>query len=324
MKTFIKHSVVFCSILGVILSGVIVVSHMSDRNIFLMDIQLSKWGILKQGKNWRSIIMGDSRGLAMNKEKAVADQYDLFNFCTVIIGGIHPYCYFLRTYLKYNNPPKVIFMTFLETTFSTDSGLFRQPPIAFGDGQLYRASRYYSLAGLFTEPIFKQFSSVRWQVLATRLFPNKCYVKILEPLWLKEKYLDMNTGFAAINGKHVWKPTEPVLDEMSRPYVPSALHIESMREFLAIAKEHGIEVVIVHIPTPQSLYDTQIQTGFFTEYFAILDRLSAEFPDTLKIGNKPYPYPDELFSDYHHLNDAGAERYNSAEFLELLEKYAGK
>ena len=324
MKTFLKASTLFIGISILLMAVVIIASHKSDRSVFLMEIQLSKMARIAGGDSYTNIIMGDSRGLATNYDKTTAKKYDLYNYSMVIIGGFHPYVYFLEKYLKHNKPPKVIFFTFLLETFSTKSGIFTEPPREFGSGALYRASRYYAFLDLFRDPIFSTFSFARLQLIATRVFPNKFYVKLLEPLWLKEKFLDLETGFATINGKHIWPAPAGAVEKMSQPFAVSELNMNLMRQMLTNARQNKIKVVVMNIPMPESLYKRRIETNYFESYYSALDTLQQEFSDVLVIGNKPYPYPNKYFSDYHHLNDEGAKLFNSGDFIELLRKFAAQ
>ncbi len=92
------------------------------------------------------------------------------------------------------------------------------------------------------------------------------------------------------------------------PFGVKEMNDRYFKRILAMAKQRGVEVFWVTMPTPQNALNVRSNVHYEQDMLAYLRQFEAS--GQLHILQGPFTvYPDSLFRDWLHLNEAGAVRF---------------
>jgi hypothetical protein len=98
-----------------------------------------------------------------------------------------------------------------------------------------------------------------------------------------------------------------VEDFLRHPFVVDETNDYYFRQIIALAKAHGVEVFWVTLPSPRQVIEARASSGYEPALLEYLGQFEARGDLAILRGNFG-EYPDEMFRDGLHLNEAGAIR----------------
>ncbi len=270
------------------------------------------------------IIMGDSRFMGINAKwlegdlsAALGRKFRVYNYA-MLNHGIRAYVLLLRKYLRGHRPPKYILFGSAPLGITGEWAVDREP----GRNQaLHYLAQIYTLPEMWSVLPVRAWGTVllvemerlsklvlyREAIKKAINRPEYFFVDYLTPAI---RFLDKNNGGLIIGGfvtltdddiresKYFHTPLE-VDPQMERWY----------REFFALAREHGITVLIANSPIAQVLYEEREANGSNERYERLVAAWQSDFDNVRVIPPLMQPYPVEDFKDWHHLNLEGTYKY---------------
>ena len=315
-----------------------------SRGAFLDDVfpvAVRKQQAMTDGQDPEDIlIMGDSRYFSIRPdsvEQAFGPDFEARNF-TWPFFGVDAYVYTMESYLEYNPPPRIILTSFMPNYISIPTEFLR-----LGEVQLMADRAFLSLPSY---PLFKSLlDDGRWR-LAWDLFeytampPSATYrngiqralSSILEGEgWPKRpereaSWLEQYEEHGAIllfedevNGPNAvqnyidnYTPLELFED-------PEVLSI--FEEFLEIADQNDVPVVLVNTPLPNVVVDYYEEKGILEAYRGHIAAFQKRHENLYIVEPLIRRFPNDHLGDLGHLNRAGDERFHEI-FPAVLEKEA--
>ncbi|MBD3170060.1 MAG: DUF1574 domain-containing protein [candidate division Zixibacteria bacterium] len=315
MKRFLKRLTLFASIFIILQIPLLLISWHLDKNQLSMHIELDKLERIKQAGDHDILIMGDSRAFAMNRDAEFASANSIYNLSLANPGGLYPYPYLLKRYLKYHKPPSAIILSFIPLMLTDEWDIFAED-VDLTAATFYRSARLYSISDMLTEPVFREHPMTVARMLLRYLSPNKIYEKL-------KFNSDINgykpeTGYFTVRETKEWN-FDPDVYLLNTPLEISDKAVLFMDYFLSIARDNDIPVVLYNMPIPESVYRIRSEDGFYSKYFQVIDEMAAKYPNTLTVYREIEYYPDNYFIDGSHLNEKGAVKFNHSDFVDIVQ-----
>lgn len=244
-----------------------------------------------------TLIMGDSRALAMNRfgEKGA------YNYAMTYYYGMGFYPYLLRRYLKANPPPKVIILSFIPESLCEKQDYAVSPTSA----------RVFSFRDLLKDPKLRKDRKKLKEMLLNRFDINRYYANPYD-----RSLFDPQTGFLIFRRDFHYKKTFLLVpDDRFRI---TDVSLEYLREFLDLAQANHIQVIIYFMPISEMAHRIP---QFYDEFSRKIKEVAAQFPWAYFV--RPYSkedlYPLDYTIDGTHLNDKGALHFNGTRFKNLMQ-----
>ncbi len=98
-----------------------------------------------------------------------------------------------------------------------------------------------------------------------------------------------------------------VPDFLRQPFLVDEMNDHYFRQIMALAKAHGVEVFWVTLPSPRQVIEARASSAYEPALLEYLRQFEARGDLTILRANFG-EYPDEMFRDGLHLNEAGAIR----------------
>lgn len=290
--------------LGVIVLGAYFsISAMSspDFSIYVQRFKIKK---MERGENFKKIILGDSRALAMNHFSLP----DTYNYAMSYWGGMYPYPFLLKRYLKYNRPPETLIVSMIPETF-------------FAENDYEITNRTEHLFPSSPVEIVRQLRN-DWPATVKRLKAKYLQGNIFEPK-VDKTLLDKQSGFAIFHRTRRYEPFPGAkfieMTDQDGPWTPSGIAMGQFDDLIVLARQNNIRVVVYFMPIPELYYD--LNFCFFQTVQAMVADLEKKYPDVRFI--KPYTkddlYPYDIFVDSSHLNLEGVERFTKTRFVDVIQ-----
>lgn len=273
-------------------------------------------------KTYNTIILGDSRALAINY--AAPPDSDIYNYSFSNAGGLYPYPCFLQKYLRKNAPPQKIIWSFIPLMLTNEWEIF-QDNIEKRDSELERAAFLYQVSDI----LFPLFQNIFWQNPATmesllkkKIDINFKYLKNYviedyEPQHNQQLFNEKTGGLIFAESVRWQYSPDTYLENV--PFNIGKNTTRFINEFMAMAQQSNIQVFLFNMPIPSSVYQKRIDLGFYEKYFAYFAEIKREYPDNLFINPKILHYEDSFFVDGSHLNQWGAELFQQSDYPDLLQ-----
>lgn len=273
-------------------------------------------------KTYKTIILGDSRALAINYS---ADSHaDIYNYSFSNAGGLYPYPYFLEKYLHRNAPPRKIIWSFIPLMLTDEWEIF-QDNIEKRDSELERAAFLYQVSDI----LFPLFQNIFWRNPATleNILKKKIDInfKYLKNYFIEDydpqhnqKLFNEKTGGLIFAESVRWQYSSDTYLE-NVPFTIGENSTGFIKKFMDMAQANNIHVYVFNMPIPSSTYKKRIEQGFYEKYFAYFAKIKREYPDNLFINPNILHYEDRFFVDGSHLNQWGAELFQQSDYSDLLQ-----
>jgi len=315
MTRFGLRALCFCALFALLYSGLVLLAWQCDRTEFSLRIQDEKQTRMQGENRFTTIILGDSRALAMNMDRKRAKAHSVHNFAITNAGGLYPYYYLLEQYLAHNPTPKVVILSFIPALLDQAEDLFREK---VGEGAIYHSSsRLYSMKDILQrDSIFSRYPRVRRELIQRKLAVNKFYKKLMHPG--DHSLFDPTSGFAIFEREGNWTFDASRL----RPLQISQQAIDILGQFVATARRHQVKTVIYLMPIAQSMARSSTERQSIQSYQRAVARVAAAHPGWVEARTALVAYPDNLFIDGSHLNQRGADLFDRTEYRRLLEQVA--
>lgn len=324
--TFTKKLLLSVALGGALYAALLYCSEQErGRDISIFQLEATKKR-LHRDTYWPRIIMGDSRTLALNYSYTGAAlegnergerKERIYNFSFSNTGGIYPYVYFLHKYLEKHPAPKEILWAFIPLMLTDTWEVFKRPvPVAVNAAEIYRSARLYALEDILFP--MADATAVFWHYPATTKAIVKAKLSIDPESVLRfftstaptedfNGLYNSTTGALLFAREARWQYSPDNYLEQTE-FVISPQSVEFVRQFLTLAHRHGIQVTCFNMPIPEPIYAKRRDSGFYAQYFAVLEQMQQEFPETFSFTTAVPAFPNEYFSDGSHLNEAGARK----------------
>jgi hypothetical protein len=291
------------SLLGIVVFSLyVVLGGFIDGDNIMRD-QRFKMKKMKKGESYPTIILGDSKALAMN----VWPHQGVYNYALTYFDGFYPYRYVLNEYLRHNRPPDAIILSVSPRMFLEPNwfGVRRTVANLLPFSDYFRTRRVRDIAGLMYD---------RFDV------SNSLAVQLHRRLAAPDELYDPRTGALLFSRNSVFTPERwpEGVAFIPTTFVETPRAKEQLEGFFADAKAARSRVMMYFMPTPAVIY--RERPAFFQGFENNMRTWAARFPDV--IFWPPYGaldvWPENRFVDGSHLNEAGARAFETERFPELL------
>lgn len=332
MKVSSLKTIVFILIFTLIYAVLLNISEKyygRDLSIYQFDQKASR---LRHGSATDTIILGDSRALAINfieQKQSQQEEGNIYNYAFSNAGGMYPYPYFLKKYLRHQPAPGTIIWSFIPLMLTDEWDIFEKNP-AFGSSEFYRSSRLYDLRDMLkpvnNNPFIHHPATTReviYNKFSVRYEPIKKYFTEPYDVRVNEDLFNNETGGLLFSRQHTWNYTEEnYLEKM--PLQISENSEIFIKTFLELAQAKNIKVYLINMPIPAKIHEKRKISGFYQKYFDYMSNIQSRFADTLHVYDKILSYDEIYFIDESHLNEPGAAIFQNIDYPEFLEWVAEK
>jgi len=286
------------------------------------------------------IIMGDSRVLGLHARELSQElsarlgrEISVYNYAFPN-HGVRGYHLLLKHYLRHHPRPEAI--VFYSSPFAITGAWNLDDERAIEDRDLFRFISIYSLREcLAVLPPHVFLRALRMK--AERLSVLIAYrARILAALHREQGFHDkgpwVERSFAkSWGGAIIVRNKAADEGEVSRSeYYQTALEpdpaaIEWFARFFALAREHGIPVVIANAPLVASVFEKRQSNGANRRYAAVMEDFPLRFDNVVLTDPLLEGWDISFFSDAHHLNREGFRRFSfeaAAPIADVLERIA--
>lgn len=266
----------------------------------------------KTGHSYDVLILGDSAANTAYLPEVLSD-----SCVNLSLGGTTPMenYYTLKEYLKYNDAPKAVFISFMDFHFQTSDcywirTMYSHRYSACDNWEMLQEARRHDESSIWSESAYLDWISYE-------LFLPDKYIASLSNGGFNQR-LEGNTGtryfYDIHDGRYIDRTVKeaPIIVDYHSFFV-NPLFDDYYRKLLALCAENGIHVHLVKLPLPASDTFSEEYVQGFEQYF---EAVKEAFPGvTVDWWDS---YEDRLFTDSCHLNIHGALRFTR----ELKEKYS--
>ncbi len=327
MIFFVKKIITFVFVFILIYAPLCYLSdsyHSRDLSIYQL---LKKKEKIKTGRSYQSVILGDSRALAVNFYPK-KNMNNIYNYSFANSGGMYPYVYFLENYLKHQEKPRQILWSFIPLML-TDTWEIFKTPAPDSSAELYRSSKLISMLDMISfrkNSVFYLYPETTKKIIKNKMFINPSSIRkyFSEPYDIqnnKDLYNEITGGL--IYSRNVqWEYTENNYLENIELNI-SDMAIGFIEDFLELARKNNIKVYLFNMPIPDKIYKKRMVGGFYTKYFKIIDKIRKKYPETLFVYGTILSYGSSNFIDGSHLNSSGANYFQDNDYPKIIKLLSG-
>jgi hypothetical protein len=109
-----------------------------------------------------------------------------------------------------------------------------------------------------------------------------------------------------------------ITDSYTKPFVVKEMNDYYFRQILSLARSKGVAVFWITLPSPARVIEARAALGYEADMLAYL-RPFEQRGDLTILRGEFVEYPDSMFRDLLHLNDAGSVRF-ACEFVQFKPK----
>jgi len=276
---------------------------------------------IKTSPAYETIILGDSRALAVNFH--AEEKEDIYNYSFANSGGMYPYVYFLKNYLKHQEKPKQILWSFIPLMLTDTWEIFKISPSG-NSAEVYRASKLFSITDMISlekNSIFYQYPRVSRSLIEKKLYIDAVsigkYFSESYDIENNKQLFNQKTGGLLYSKDVSWRYNKNTYLETTEFNI-SDQEINFVEKFLKIAKNNNIKIYLFNMPIPETIYKKREEKLFYEKYFSVMDALKEKYPETLFIYKKIIAYRGSFFIDGSHLNSPGAHYFQNHDYGEIM------
>ncbi|MCB1179763.1 MAG: DUF1574 family protein [Leptospiraceae bacterium] len=295
--------------------------------------------IAEKGKEDFDIVMyGDSRSLSINgNPKDDNHKYSFYNFSLPAAGPWY-FKFFLKKYLKYHNPPKLVIWAVDPQQFATKkTEAFHDNPALWNEfkhrllnlftiGETIEQYEGMELFFILKEYIPHSFLSVQHRQgfesiinsKATKVFNTPFLVKenrVVEKV-VEQTYGQINLGnfFMVPNIREVAEKERD--NQLASLNGSGEFNLDPLKKFLEYSKENNLKVVVLNIPRLKEFNESL----YFRKVTPAIKGLTSEFSNAKYLEFSDQDFDLDLLSESIHYNEKGSNKVNEDFSKEILPK----
>jgi hypothetical protein len=304
---------------------------------------------LEQGRSEQVVILGPSTALAIDArrlQQSMRDRISIYNYALPNLGTAEQYYFILRKYLQFNRRPDLIVLALPPDSILNESAEQSEAFIEEIERQRFR--RFFGPMFLLTDvaPTTGRWSFVT-QAAATmlpsvnyRVFiknatfaPEQDEMSDWEPVdsvrSLYRRNRQIVARLEATNGQLIYYGDRVVAASEIERSMPAQPDVNSkmatfIEKVIGLADSSGIRMTMLFTPMCCERELGLAQNGTWDLLLKRVHAYEEHYPRFRFVDNSLRPYEREHFGDAVHLNERGAERFNTELVARLPEILAPK
>lgn len=252
------------------------------------------------------LILGDSTSNAAYMPEVLSD-----SCVNLALGGTNPMdsYYIMKDWLKNNQAPKTVYISFADTHFSTADWFWTRTMFTHrfsiqDNLEMLKMATVYQEDSIISENDIIDFISYQLYL------PNK-YITALSNGGFNQRYEtnltlyaedSLHNGHYMARGNKEWQPTEVSYEHFS----VSPLFNLYYQKLIEMCLENHIQVHLIKLPLPSSTVFTSEYENELASYY---DNLTAKYPKVTFDWIRTYE--DQNFADPSHMNTHGSLKFST-------------
>jgi hypothetical protein len=289
---------------------------------------------LEQGRSEQVVILGPSTALAIDArrlQRSMQDRVSLYNYALPNLGTAEQYYFILKKYLQFNRPPDLVVLALPPDSILNESAEQSEPFIEEIERQRFRRGPLFLLTDV--APATGRWSFVR-QAAATmlpsvnyRVFiknatfaPEQDEMSDWEPvdsvrsLYRRNRQLvarlEATNGQLIYYGDRVVGASEIARSMPARPDANSKM-ATFIEKVIGLAGSSGIRMTMLFTPMCCERERGLVQNGTWDLLLQRIHEYEARHSTFRFVDSGLRPYEREYFGDAIHMNERGAEQFNT-------------
>ncbi len=304
--------------------------HLSDG-----IIQLRRQSVEEGGPyTHQAVIMGDSRILGVDAKylsdiisQNIGSEFVIHNYA-IPNHGIRTYYMFLKKYLRRHQAPRFIILSSAPIGIT---GEWSIQEIDTSEASVSYLSRLYSIKDIleaFPAAMAMQFIGIKVEGMSKLIsYRARLRDRILEPATLFHNRMSaVKKAEREYSGGQFVESNIPITSDYisetkyyDYQFSVDAESVEWYQKFFELAKTSNIQVLILNVPVVSTLYQKREENTSHKIYRDTVSRWLEDYDNLIVLEPLLEAYEIEYFSDWHHLNREGMDRFTSEIARRLLD-----
>ncbi len=304
---------------------------------------------LEQGRSEQVVILGPSTALAIDArrlQQSMQDRVSIYNYALPNLGTAEQYYFVLKKYLQFNRRPDLVLLALPPDSILNESAEQSEAFIEEIERQRFR--RFFGPMFLLTDvaPATGRWSfvtqaavmmlpSVNYRVFIKNatFAPEQDEMSDWEPVDSVRSLYRRNRRIVArleaTNGQLIYYSDRVVAASQIARSMPAQPDVKSkmapfIEKAIGLADSSGIRMTMLFTPMCCERERGLAQNGTWELLLKLVHAYEAQYARFRFVGGSFHPYERENFGDAIHLNELGAERFNTELVARLPEIVAPK